>query len=60
MRRLFISCDKDERQSGFGHQYATAANAYEAIQMVKALYGRRLVSEGANFLTSQVSCPPRL
>lgn len=38
---------KDEPGSGFGKQYVTATNAYEAIQMAKALYGRLLISEGA-------------
>jgi hypothetical protein len=31
---------KDEPGAGFGKQYVTATNAYEAIQMAKALYGR--------------------
>lgn len=39
---------KDEAGSGFGKQYVTASNAYEAIQMAKALYGKLLMSEGAN------------
>lgn len=37
---------KDEPGSCFGKQYVTATNAYEAIQMAKALYGNLLVSEG--------------
>jgi hypothetical protein len=39
---------KDEPGAGFGKQYVTATNAYEAIQMAKALYGKLLISEGAN------------
>jgi hypothetical protein len=39
---------KDEPESGFGKQYVTAANAYEAIQMAKALYGKLLISAGAS------------
>ena len=31
---------KDEPGAGFGKQYVTATNAYEAIQMAKALYGK--------------------
>lgn len=38
---------KDEAGSGFGRQYVTATNAYEAIQMAKALYGKLLISESA-------------
>ena len=38
---------KDEPGAGFGKQYVTATNAYEAIQMAKALYGKLLISEGA-------------
>lgn len=38
---------KDEPGSGFCKQYVTATNAYEAIQMAKALYGKLLMSEGA-------------
>jgi len=38
---------KDEPGSGFGKQYVTATNAYEAIQMAKAIYGRLLISESA-------------
>ena len=34
--------------AGFGKQYVIATNAYEAIQMAKALYGKLLISEGAN------------
>ena len=41
---------KDEPGAGFGKQCVTAANAYEAIQMAKALYGRLLISEGANLV----------
>jgi hypothetical protein len=37
---------KDEPGAGFGKQYVTASNAYEAIQMAKALYGKLLISEG--------------
>lgn len=38
---------KDELGAGFGRQYVTAANAYEAIQMANALYGNPLISESA-------------
>ena len=38
---------KDEPGAGFGKQYVTATNAYEAIQMAKALYGRLLILEAA-------------
>lgn len=38
---------KDEAGSGFGKQYVTATNPYEAIQMAKALYGKLLISESA-------------
>lgn len=46
---------KDEPGAGFGKHYVTATNAYEAIQMAKALYGKVLISEDANL----VSSPPR-
>ena len=39
---------KDEPSAGFGKQYVTAMNAYEAIQMAKAIYGKLLISEGTN------------
>lgn len=39
---------KDEPGAGLGKQYVTATNAYEAIQMAKALYRRLLVSESPN------------
>lgn len=39
---------KDEAGSGFGRQFVTATNAYEAIQMAKALYGKLLISESAS------------
>ena len=39
---------KDEAGAGFGKQYVSATNAYEAIQMAKALYGKLLISEGAS------------
>jgi hypothetical protein len=39
---------KDEPGSGFGKRYVTAANAHEAIQMAKALYGKLLISAGAS------------
>jgi len=42
---------KDEPGSGFCKQYVTATNAYEAIQMAKALYGKLLMSEGANLVS---------
>lgn len=38
----------DEPGAGFGKQYVTATNAYEAIQIAKALYGKLLISEGAS------------
>jgi hypothetical protein len=41
---------KDEPGAGFGRQYVTTTNAYEAIQMAKALYGKLLMSEGANLV----------
>ncbi len=41
---------KDEPGAGFGKQYVTTTNAYEAIQMAKALYGRLLISQGANLV----------
>lgn len=40
---------KDEPGAGFGKQYITASNPYEAIQMAKAMYGRLLISESANY-----------
>ena len=39
---------KNEAGAGFGKQYVAATNAYEAIQMAKALYGKLLISEGAS------------
>lgn len=41
---------KDEPGSGFGRQYVTATNAYEAIQMAKALYGRLLIPKYVSVL----------
>ena len=38
---------KDEAGAGFGKQYVTATNTYEAIQMARALYGKLLISENA-------------
>lgn len=38
---------KDEPEAGFGKQYVTATNAYEAIQMAKASYGILLISDSA-------------
>ena len=38
----------DEPGAGFAKQYVTATNAYEAIQMAKALYGKLLISAGAS------------
>lgn len=38
---------KDEPGAGFCKQYVTATNAYEAIQMAKALYGKLLISNSA-------------
>ena len=32
--------------AGFGKQYVTATNAYEAIQMAKALHGKQSLSLG--------------
>jgi hypothetical protein len=43
-----LVCYKEEPGAGFGKQYVTATNAYEAIQMTKALYGTSLISEGAS------------
>lgn len=40
---------KDEPGAGFSRQYIYADNPYEAIQMAKALYGRLLMSESANY-----------
>jgi hypothetical protein len=40
----------DEPGAGFGKQYVTATNACEAIQMAKALYGKLLISQGANLV----------
>jgi hypothetical protein len=40
---------KDEPGAGFARQYVNAGNPYEAIQMAKALYGRLLISESANY-----------
>lgn len=39
---------KDEQGSGFSKQLITAANAYEATQMAKALYGKLLISDCAS------------
>jgi len=39
---------KDEAGAGFGRQFVTATNAYEAIQMAKALYGKLLLLKSAN------------
>lgn len=39
---------KDESGAGFGKPCVTATNAYEAIQMAEALYGKLLISEGAS------------
>ena len=41
---------KDELGARFGKQYVTAPNAYEAIQMAKALHGKPLISEGAKLV----------
>jgi len=41
---------KDELGARFGKHYVTAPNAYEAIQIAKALYGKLLISEGANLV----------
>ena len=35
--------------SGYARQYINANNPYEAIQMARALYGRLLMSESANY-----------
>ena len=40
---------KDEPGAGYGRQYINANNPYEAIQMAKAMYGRLLLSESANY-----------
>ena len=37
-----LVCHKDEPGARFGRQYMAATNAYEAIQMAKALYGKPL------------------
>ncbi len=44
---VLVRC-KEEQESGFGKQYVTATNAYEAIQAAKDLYGKILISDGAN------------
>ncbi len=38
---------KDEPGAGVCRQHVTATNAYDAIQMAKALYGKLLMSESA-------------
>lgn len=45
-----LVCHKDEPGARFGRQYMAATNVYEAIQMAKALYGKPLIAEGANFV----------
>ena len=48
---------KDEAGAGFGRQYVTATNAYEAIQMAKALYGKLLISESTDPMLTASSEP---
>ena len=38
---------KDEPGAGFGWVYVQASNPFEAIQFLKAQYGRLLLSESA-------------
>ena len=38
---------KDEPGAGFGRVIVNASNAYEAIQIAKAMYGNLLISESA-------------
>ena len=38
---------KDEPGSAASRVYVNAQNAYQAIQMAKAMYGRLLISESA-------------
>jgi hypothetical protein len=38
---------KDEPGSGFGWVYVNADNPYQAIQILKSLHGRLLISEMA-------------
>lgn len=38
----------DEAGAGFGRQYVTASNAYDATQVAKVLYGKLLISESAS------------
>jgi len=40
---------KDEPGAGFNKQYVSASTPYEAIQLAKAMYGRLLISESANY-----------
>ncbi len=44
---------KNEAGAGFGRQYVAATNAYEAIQMEEALYGRQFISDRATRITPQ-------
>lgn len=46
----FLVRYRDEPGSGFCKQYVTAASAYEATQMAKALYGKLLISETASLV----------
>ena len=43
----FLVKYKDEPGAGFGKQYVSASNPFEAAQMAKALYGRLLLTESA-------------
>jgi len=43
----FLVKYKDEPGAGYGKQYVTAANQYEASQMAKTLFGRMLMTESA-------------
>jgi hypothetical protein len=50
-----LVCYKEEPGAGFGRQYVTATNAYEAVQMAKALYWKPLFSEGARPVSMMVA-----
>ena len=39
----------DAPGSGFSRQHIYASNPYEAIQIARAMYGRLLISESANY-----------
>lgn len=46
----FLVKTKDEPGAGAYRAYVTAANPFEASQMAKALYGRLLITEGAQLV----------